>query len=125
MYQVTPQDEAKASGKLAQRTAQMERVEADHAAGVSFRKRQTTYGLKKRDTARLLLTGDIDYYEGRGQGMIDQMMGLEYTEERRSKAYNMGYHDGFHFSESEMRDYIARNPNFAGLHRSNKMEVEL
>lgn len=125
IYQVTPKDELKAADKALDAAARLSKIEADKAAGKNFRSRQTTYGLAKRDATRRLLLGDVEYYEGRGQGMIDRMMELPYTEERRSPAYNMGYHEGYAFSEGEMYQYIANNPNFAGLHRANKMEVEL
>jgi hypothetical protein len=115
IYQITDRDLRKAAETRRLRERGLAEIESHRADPGYFRRRHTTYGLAKRDSGRLLNAGDPDYYEGRGQGLIDQMLGLPYTDERRTSAYNQGYHAGYLGSLGEMIGYIANNPNFDGL----------
>jgi hypothetical protein len=112
IYQVTERDERKAAEKRASRTAELARIEASRADKAYFKRRQTTFGLAKRDASRLALQGDVEWHRGRGQGLLDQLAGLPYSEERLSPAYNAGYHDGYLGSRNEVRGYIDSNTNF-------------
>lgn len=121
IYEPTPGDCKRAIEKAAERETLLATIEAHRHEPQWFKRRQTTYGLAKRNATRLLNAGDIEYYRGRGQGIIDVMSGLEYAADARegstntSPAYRQGYYDGWHHSPTAMRDYIANNLNFAGL----------
>lgn len=118
-YQLTERDLAKAETKNRQRLSELEAIEENRADKAYWKRRRTTYGLAKRRACLLLNAGDPEYYRGRGQGMIDKMLNLSYTDERLTPAYNQGYYDGFHYSPGEMRDYIAQNPNFQNLNATD------
>jgi len=115
IYEVTPHDEKKAREAASFRAAELELIEAHRADKAYWKRRRTTYGLAKRDVSKYALRGDPEYYRGRGQGILDRLQGLDYAAERNDSAYNMGYHEGWNYSPNGMRDYIAANPNFAGL----------
>lgn len=115
IYQLTERDLQTAQDKAARRGAQLAEIESHAPNAAYWKRRRTTYGLAKRDVMGLALAAAPDYYEGRGQGMLDVMSGWLYSEERRGPAYNAGYHDGYHFSYNEMHGYVERNPNFAHL----------
>lgn len=112
IYQLTERDIKKAQEKEAQRRRELEEIEKRRDDKRYWKRRRTTYGLAKRDLCGHALAGDVDWYLGRGQGILDKMSGLGYSEERLSSAYNSGYYDGYHFSYTEMKGYIQNNPNF-------------
>ena len=61
----------------------------------------TGWGMKKAELTRQQLKGDTEYQRGIWQGRVDRANGLEYSEERTSSSYNMGYHVGYTGYESD------------------------
>jgi hypothetical protein len=72
-------------------------------------------GMQKRDLTLSLMRQTRDYRQGLGQGRLDKLRGLDYAEQRGSSEYNLGYYEGWHVRESELRDLVAHNPNFSFL----------
>jgi hypothetical protein len=118
IYELTQRDWKNAEKKAAMREKALADIESHKDDRTYWKRRQTTFGLAKREAAALALQGDIEWHKGRGQGILDQLQGLSYTVERRSPAYNAGYHAGYLGSKNEMREYIAANPNFQNLEAS-------
>ncbi len=112
IYRITERDEAKAAQKRAQREAELLALETHREDKAHWKRRQTTFGLAKRDVARLALQGELEWHRGRGQGLLDQIAGLPYSAERFSPAYNAGYHEGYLGSVGELKQWIAQNSNF-------------
>lgn len=112
LYELTERDLANAAKKMAIRERVMGELESHRDEPRYWKARRTTYRLAKREAAALLLQGQPDWHEGRGQGLLDQIAGLGYTSERCSPAYNAGYYEGYHASVNAMRDYLRTNPNF-------------
>lgn len=118
IYQLTERDRKTAADKADQARARLAEIESRKSDVSWWKRRRTTYGLAKRDASRQALRGELDYYEGRGQGLLDQIQELPYAEERRSAAYNAGYHDGFLGSLNELHGYLQQNANFDFMRES-------
>lgn len=77
------------------------------------------FGLKKRNFASQLLRSTREYYQGKGQGLLDLACKLPYAadtndSETFGNAFNLGYHTGY-TSPANLRDAKMHNPNFAFL----------
>lgn len=77
------------------------------------------FGLKKRDFAATLLRSTREYYQGKGQGLLDLACKLPYSadtnkSETFGNAYNLGYHTGY-TNPSNLRDAKMHNANFKFL----------
>lgn len=70
------------------------------------------YPLRKRELARQQLMSSPEYRLGLGQGKLDRIRGVSYTEARTTSAYNMGYHEGWNDNPSHWKQQRATNPNF-------------
>jgi hypothetical protein len=115
IYQVTERDERNASRKGQMRDSALAEIETHAKDAGYWKRRRTTFGLAKRDAAALALQGDVEWHRGRGQAVLDRLMGLGYGEERPGAAYNAGYYEGWHASLNGLKDFLATNPNVAGL----------
>ncbi len=56
---------------------------------------RTPWGLVKRNLALKALRGTHDYNIGLWQARVDAARGTGYSEERFSREYNLGYHQGY------------------------------
>jgi len=74
------------------------------------------FGMAKRDYKCALIAGTRDYIIGCWQGKLDNVEGLEYSEERNDKYYNLGYYRGYNENpRGYLNDAINGNPNFSHL----------
>ena len=55
----------------------------------------TGWGMGKRDYMLRRLRTSAEYQRGIWQGRADKARGLQYSEERTEKSYNLGYHLGY------------------------------
>ena len=55
----------------------------------------TGWGMGKRDWAISSVRNSADYQLGLWQGRVDAARGLDYSEDRSDKSYNLGYHTGY------------------------------
>jgi len=53
------------------------------------------WGMGKRDWVLRQMRNTTEYQMGMWQGRVDKACGLEYSEERNEKTYNLGYHMGY------------------------------
>jgi hypothetical protein len=65
----------------------------------------TGWGMGKAQLIIDLLGGTIEYQRGIWQGRVDKARGLDYTEERLEKSYNLGYYRGYVEYESNRRGW--------------------
>ena len=78
------------------------------------------WGMLKSKYATSALAASPEYQQGLWQGKLDRCNGLDYSEERNDKSYNLGYYRGY--SENiygYLADCIRTNPNFAHLGGEN------
>ena len=66
------------------------------------------WGMRKAQLVEDLMRGTIEYQQGIWQGRVDAANGLEYSEERLEKAYNLGYYQGYVGYESNRRGWDAQ-----------------
>jgi len=115
VYQLTERDRRNAERKAQMRDAAMAEIESRRGDAGYWKRRRTTFGLAKREAAALSLQGQPEWHQGRGQALLDRLTGHPYGEERPNPAYNAGYYEGWHASLHGLKDFLATNPNFAGL----------
>ncbi len=115
LYQLTERDLRNSERKGSLRDQAMAEIEAHRTDAGYWKRRKTSFGLAKRDAAALSLQGQPEWHQGRGQALLDRLTGKGYGEERPNSAYNAGYHSGWHESLNGLKDFLASNPNFAGL----------
>lgn len=77
------------------------------------------FGLRKRNFASTLLRSTREYYQGKGQGLLDLACKSPYAadtndSETFGNAFNLGYHTGY-TNPANLRDAKMHNPNFAFL----------
>jgi len=107
IYQITENDQKKVEKNQKTATGKLTEIEKNRS---SLGKK---YGLQKRNATASALKGNIEYLIGQGQGRLDQLAGLPYSEDRLDAAYNMGYHDGYTISTSGwLADLQGKNENF-------------
>lgn len=76
----------------------------------------TGWGLLKRQLVVEQLKYDADYQLGLWQGKLDRCNGIDYSEERNEKTYNLGYYRGYNENiHGYLIDAIKTNPNFKHL----------
>lgn len=68
-------------------------------------KGRKSWGLLKREIAASALRGTRGFTLGLWQGRVDAARGLDYSEERMSSDYNLGYHDGYLGYESDCKGW--------------------
>jgi len=68
-------------------------------------KKRRPWGLVKRDLALEGLKYDLEYLLGIWQGRVDKARGFDYSKERKSSSYNLGYHRGYCNYESDRRGW--------------------
>jgi len=59
------------------------------------KKEHRPWGILKRDWIVGQMTLTEDYQRGLGQGRVDAANGIEYTEDRPTGAFNLGYYRGY------------------------------
>ena len=80
----------------------------------------TGWGLGKAQLIIDLLQGTIEYQRGIWQGRVDKARGLEYSEERAEKSYNLGYYRGYFEYESNRHGWQpAQRAEFDALYLSD------
>lgn len=57
--------------------------------------KMTGWGMGKRDWIVSNMKNTMEYQMGLWQGRVDKANGLEYSEERSYKTYNLGYYRGY------------------------------
>lgn len=77
----------------------------DEEIKAEAKSRRKPWGLLKRDYALKALRNSRDYQVGMGQGRVDAARGLDYSEERFSENYNLGYHEGYTRYHSDRRGW--------------------
>jgi hypothetical protein len=76
----------------------------------------TGWGMLKANYILKSMKGDIEYQLGLWQGKLDNVCGLEYSEERNEKSYNLGYYRGYNENlNGYLNDVKKTNPNFSFL----------
>jgi hypothetical protein len=68
---------------------------SDEDIKAQAKRQRRPWGLLKRDLSLKALRGTHDYTIGIWQGRVDAARGTDYSEERFSVNYNLGYHDGY------------------------------
>ncbi len=107
IYQITENDQKKAEKNQRQAEGRLVEIERNK---ISLGKK---YSLQKRNATAAILKGNIEYLRGQGQGRLDQLMELAYTDERVNESYNMGYHDGYTANRNGwLADLRDKNDNF-------------
>ena len=71
------------------------------------KKEHRPWGILKRDWVLTNMKFTTEYQTGLGQGRVDAANGLNYTEQRLEKTYNMGYHTGYTNYESNRKGWDA------------------
>lgn len=92
IYQLTERDMKKA---ITEEELEAQKAEALSAVDADKKKLGKRYGLKKRDVAASFVRTGTEYARGLGQGRLDKLAGLPYTEERDNKNFNLGYYTGY------------------------------
>jgi hypothetical protein len=75
--------------------------------------RNTPWGLVKRDwlSASRDAKNSYEYQMGIWQGRVDAVRGMDYSEERNEKTYNIGYYRGYTNLQSDLRGMDAETRN--------------
>jgi len=108
-YALTPSDRK----KIAPGTVEELKAEAAAKIDAQREKLGRKYGIAKRDAVANALTLSEGYRLGLGQGKLDRYNDLDYSEQRESPEYNLGYYTGWHDNPSGwLKDALKSNPNF-------------
>lgn len=67
--------------------------------------KSTGWGIGKCNWIVSAMSCSQDYQMGLWQGRVDAARGLDYSEERSEKTYNLGYHRGYTEYESNRRGW--------------------
>jgi hypothetical protein len=96
-YEVTERERERAGQNADYSREKLARIDERRAAlpATATRRMKTKLSLTKMRAACTALHGSVEWFRGRGQGIIDALVGLPYSDERFSNAYNLGYHDGY------------------------------
>jgi len=114
MYQMTEKQAARFANTPTQeqidvRVAEIRSGVSDEQFKADWKRRHhgkvTGWGMEKAQTIINLLQGTIEYQRGIWQGRVDKARGLDYTEERLEKSYNLGYYRGYNEYESNRRGW--------------------
>ncbi len=70
-------------------------IPSDEEIKAKAKRQHRPWGLVKRDFALSALRHTHDYTIGIWQGRVDAARGCEYSDERFSNDYNLGYHEGY------------------------------
>lgn len=109
IYLLTPSDRR----KIAPGTVEELKARAAALVDAQREKLGRKYGLTKRDAVANALTLSEGYRRGLGQGKLDRYNEVEYSEQRGSPEYNLGYYTGWHDNPAGwLQDALRTNPNF-------------
>lgn len=111
IYQLTERDMKKAISE-----EEVEVFKAQRLAEIDAEKKKLgkRYGLKKRDISASFVRIGTEYARGLGQGRLDKLACLPYTEERDNKNFNLGYYTGYTENPRNYLDGMKQtgNPNY-------------
>jgi len=69
------------------------------------KKEHRPWGILKRDWIVSNMKMTVEYQTGLGQGRVDKANGLNYTDDRPTSAYNLGYYRGYVEYESNRKGW--------------------
>lgn len=93
MYQPTAKQEAKWGALTVPQMPTDEEFKTRWAA--KHKGKTTGWGMAKRDWVLNFLKNTREYQMGLWQGRVDNVRGLDYSEERNDNTYNLGYYRGY------------------------------